>query len=109
MVECLLVRARVEEGRSLERDPVDLSMLLIDAVSDAHAAGPDHRWALDLPDEPVEVTGDAARLHQVIANLLANARVHTAEGTEVTAALALEGQRAIIMVTDNGAGIPAEL
>ncbi|MDQ1582586.1 MAG: two-component system, OmpR family, sensor kinase [Microbacteriaceae bacterium] len=109
IVEDLLLLARLDEGRALERDPVDLSMMLIDAVSDAHAAGPNHRWSLDLPDEPVEVTGDAARLHQVIANLLANARVHTAEGTEVTAALAVEAERAVITVTDNGAGIPAEL
>ena len=44
---------------------------------DAHAAGPDHHWTLDVPGEPVLVPGDDARLHQVIANLLANARVHT--------------------------------
>ena len=53
---------------------------MVDAVSDAHVAGPDHEWSLDLPDEPVLVVGDEARLHQVLANLLANARMHTPRG-----------------------------
>ena len=59
---------------------VDLSRLVVDTVSDAHVAGPDHDWSLDLPDEPVIVIGDEARLHQVLANLLANARTHTPPG-----------------------------
>ena len=55
LVEDLLLLARLDAGRPLDREPVDLSLLAIDAVSDAHAAAPDHRWELDLPDEPVEV------------------------------------------------------
>jgi two-component system OmpR family sensor kinase len=111
LVEDLLLLARLDEGRELDRDPVDLSMLLVNAVSDAHAAGPDHKWSILLPEEPVEVLGDRARLHQVVVNLLANARVHTPEGTQVTAALSLddEDDRAIVTVTDNGPGIPEEL
>jgi len=111
LVEDLLLLARLDEGRELDRDPVDLSMLLVDAVSDAHAAGPEHEWSMSLPDEPVEVLGDKARLHQVVVNLLANARVHTPEGTKVTAALNVDEQagRAVITVTDNGPGIPAEV
>ncbi len=110
LVEDLLLLARLDEGRDLEHDPVDLSILLIDALSDAHAAGPDHRWTLDLPDTPVEVTGDEARLHQVIMNLLANARVHTPDGTHVTVSLAVDdgADRARISVTDDGPGIPDE-
>ncbi|WP_239396681.1 HAMP domain-containing sensor histidine kinase, partial [Frankia sp. CiP3] len=81
LVEDLLLLARLDAGRPLEAAPVDLSRLVVDTVSDAHAAGPEHRWQLDLPDEPVIVTGDPARLHQVLANLLANARTHTPPGT----------------------------
>jgi len=111
LVEDLLLLARLDEGRELDQDPVDLSLLLIDALSDAHAAGPDHRWRILVPEEPVEVVGDAPRLHQVVTNLLANARVHTPEGTVVTAALAVdrEAGRAIVTVEDNGPGIPEEL
>ncbi|TDQ02606.1 MULTISPECIES: sensor histidine kinase [unclassified Leifsonia] len=111
LVEDLLLLARLDEGRELDRDPVDLSLLLVDALSDAHAAGPDHEWALDLPDEPVEVVGDAPRLHQVLMNLLANARVHTPEGTKVTAGLRVDedAHRAVITVADDGPGIPEDM
>ena len=77
LVEDLLLLARLDSGRPLECEPVDLSRLAVDAVSDAHVAGPDHQWELDLPEEPVVIPGDAARLHQVVSNLLANARIHT--------------------------------
>jgi two-component system OmpR family sensor kinase len=109
LVEDLLLLARLDEGRDLESDPLDLSRLLIDAVSDAHAAGPDHEWSLDLPEQPVLIDGDDARLHQVIANLLANARVHTPPGTAVVAALVVEGSNAVVTVTDDGPGIPDDL
>ncbi|MEN2739759.1 HAMP domain-containing sensor histidine kinase [Microbacterium sp. X-17] len=111
LVEDLLLLARLDEGRELDRDPVDLSLLLIDALSDAHAAGPDHVWHIDLPEEPVEVLGDAPRLHQVVVNLLANARVHTPEGTRVVAALAVDAatREAVVTVSDDGPGIPEEL
>ncbi|GAB3584248.1 HAMP domain-containing sensor histidine kinase [Leifsonia lichenia] len=111
LVEDLLLLARLDEGRELDRDPVDLSMLLIDALSDAHAAGPDHTWSIVLPEEPVEVIGDQPRLHQVVTNLLANARVHTPEGTEVVAELAVDQEKnhAVISVKDNGPGIPDEV
>ena len=88
LVEDMLLLARLDTGRPLEREQVDLSRLVVDTVSDAHIAGPDHQWSLDLPDEPVVVTGDEARLHQVLANLLANARTHTPPGTSVTTSLA---------------------
>lgn len=109
LVEDLLLLARLDEGRELEQEPVDLTVLLIDAVSDAHAAGGDHVWNLDLPDEPVEALGDAARLHQVVANLLVNARVHTDPGTTVEVGLATEHGRAVITITDDGPGIPSDL
>src|SRR5947209_5995591 len=109
LVEDLLLLAPLDSGRPLEREPVDLSRLAVDAVSDAHVAGPDHQWELDLPEEPVVVTGDAARLHQVVTNLLANARIHTGAGTVVTTRLSAEPTQSVLQVIDNGPGIPAEL
>lgn len=108
LVEDLLLLARLDSGRPLEHEPVDLSRLAVDAVSDAHVGGPDHQWELDLPDEPVTVPGDAARLHQVLTNLLTNARVHTGAGTVVTTRLGVDGAEAVLCVTDDGPGIPAE-
>jgi two-component system, OmpR family, sensor kinase len=109
LVEDLLLLARLDSGRPLEREHVDLSLLAVDAVSDAHVAGPDHQWELDLPEEPMVVTGDAARLHQVLTNLLANARVHTGAGTVVTTRLSAEPTENVLQVIDNGPGIPTTL
>ncbi len=109
LVEDLLLLARLDEGRPLERDPVDLTLLAMDAVSDARAASPEHRWELALPDEPIEVPGDRARLHQAVANLLANARSHTPPGTRVVLSLEHTGDTVTMAVTDNGPGIPESL
>ncbi|OBA61115.1 two-component sensor histidine kinase [Mycobacterium sp. 1100029.7] len=109
LVEDLLLLARLDSGRPLEREPVDLSRVAVDAVSDAHVAGPDHQWELDLPEEPVVVVGDAARLHQVLTNLLANARIHTGAGTVVTTRLSTEPMHSVLQVIDNGPGIPEAL
>ena len=109
LVEDLLLLARLDSGRPLERRPVDLARLCADLASDAHAAGPDHHWNLDVPPEPLLVYGDDARLHQVVANLLANARVHTPAGTTVTLTLNSDGGTAILRVMDDGPGIPATL
>ena len=88
LVEDLLLLARLDAGRPLESGPVDLTRLAIDAASDARAAGPEHRWRLELPEGPVLVRGDDQRLRQVLANLLSNARTHTPAGTTVTVAVA---------------------
>ncbi|BBY58179.1 two-component sensor histidine kinase [Mycolicibacterium sarraceniae] len=109
LVEDLLLLARLDSGRPLERESVDLSRLSADVASDAHIAGPDHQWNLDVPTDPVYVAGDDARLHQVVANLLANARTHTPPGTSVTLSLHAEPDAAVLRVTDDGPGIPAEL
>jgi two-component system OmpR family sensor kinase len=109
LVEDLLLLARLDAGRPLAQDPVDLTMLAVDATSDAHAAGPAHNWQLDLPDEPVTVVGDGARLYQVIANLLANARTHTPEGSTVTVQVGSAPNAAVIQVIDDGPGIPPDL
>ncbi|OLF19002.1 sensor histidine kinase [Actinophytocola xanthii] len=109
LVEDLLLLARLDSGRPLEHLPVDLSRLVVDAVSDARVAGPEHRWRIELPAEPVTVVGDEARLHQVLANLLSNARTHTPPGTTVTTALSTSDSEVELTVTDDGPGIPAGL
>jgi two-component system OmpR family sensor kinase len=109
LVEELLLLARLDAGQELAHGTVDLVPLLADAVSDAHAASPEHDWRVETGEDPVVVTGDANRLHQVVANLLANARVHTPAGTVVTVSLATAGDDAVLTVADDGPGIPAAL
>ncbi|MHC3471974.1 sensor histidine kinase [Streptomyces sp. 7R007] len=109
MVDEMLLLARLDAGRPLERRPVDLTMLVLDAVADARAAGPEHRWELELAEEPVTVEGDAHRLQQVLANLLTNARVHTPVGTKVTVSLETEGSTALLKVHDDGPGVPEDI
>ncbi|MFI8524130.1 sensor histidine kinase [Promicromonospora sukumoe] len=116
LVEDLLLLARLDAGRQLDRAPVDLAALAVDGVMDAHAAGPDRTWTLELPDADDEapdgapvVTGDEASLRQVVANLLANARTHTPPGTRVHVRLASDGDAVVLEVTDDGPGIPAAL
>ncbi|MFF3316995.1 sensor histidine kinase [Streptomyces sp. NPDC003035] len=109
LVEDLLLLARLDAGRPLSYESTDLAPLVVDALSDARAAGPEHRWHLELPDTAVSVRADGARLHQVLVNLLANARTHTPPGTTVTARVRAEGGRALVEIEDNGPGIPAEL
>lgn len=109
LVEDLLLLARLDEGQPLQLTDVDLTQLAIETVSDEKVMGPDHSWRLELPDEPVVVRGDAAQLHQVIANLLSNARKHTVPGTSVVTGVMRSADGSVMVtVTDNGAGIPPE-
>ena len=126
LVEDLLLLARLDAGRELRREEVDLVGLLVDTVADARAAGPDHDWQLDLavleppadatPEEaedflpePPLVIGDEARLRQVVVNLLANARVHTPAGSHVTTTLAREGDTLVVRIHDDGPGIAPDV
>jgi two-component system OmpR family sensor kinase len=109
LVDELLLLAQLDAGRPLASEPVDLTRLAIDVTSDAQAAAPEHRWRLQLPDEPVGVRGDGHRLHQVLANLLSNAARHTPAGTTVTVALAVGRDAVAVSVTDDGPGIPPAL
>jgi two-component system OmpR family sensor kinase len=97
LVEDMLLLARLDTGRPLGHEQVDLTRLT------------EHEWSLDLPDEPVVVRGDEARLHQVLANLFANARTHTPPGTSVNTSLAVDGEHAVLTVSDDGPGIPVWL
>lgn len=109
LVEDLLLLARLDAGPNIDFQPVDLTELVINATSDARAAGADHEWSLSLPDEPVIGSGDQHRLHQVVANLLANARTHTPAGTRVQVGLGVDGDQAVITVSDDGPGVPPEI
>jgi two-component system OmpR family sensor kinase len=135
LVDDLLLLARLDAGRPLERGAVDMSRLAIEGTSDARVASPGHRWQLDLPDDPVMAAGDEHRLQQVLVNLLSNAGRHTPAGTTVTVKLsaakappldvpaAEDGTpaatvsrgtvppppRLVLTVTDNGPGIPPDL
>jgi two-component system, OmpR family, sensor kinase len=105
LVEDLLLLARLDAGRPLERQPVDVSRLMVEAVSDARVLSGDHHWRLDLPDHAMEVVGDELRLHQVVTNLLTNARRYTPAGTTVTVRV----RRGGISVHDDGPGFPPDL
>ena len=109
LVEDLLLLARLDSGPNLDITRTDLTEIIVNAVSDAQVAGRDHLWRLSLPDEPVEAMADSHRLHQVVVNLLANARTHTPAGTEVTTSLSREGQWAVVSIHDNGPGIAPEV
>jgi two-component system, OmpR family, sensor kinase len=116
LVDELLLLARLDAGRPLATEPVDMTRLVIDVTSDGRVAAADHRWQLELPEEPIVVRGDDLRLHQVLANLLSNAARHTPAGTVVTVEMRATRAAgsgglatAVISVTDNGPGIPAEL
>lgn len=115
LVEDLLLLARLDEGRELVHSRLDLRTVVVDAVGDAQVAGPDHEWSVEVPEGPVEVSGDDARLRQVLANLLANARVHTPAGTAVHVTVTPEpgdGEAPGVVrieVADDGPGIDAEV
>ncbi len=109
LVEDLLLLARLDSGRPLASDEVDLTKLALETVEDARVVGRGHQWTLDLPEEPVLVDGDEQRLHQVVSNLLTNARRHTPPGTTVRVGLRPEGTRAVLTVADDGPGIDPEV
>lgn len=113
LVEDMLLLARLDAGRPLARDEVDLTKLVLETVGDARVVAPDHRWLLDLADEPVVVPGDELRLHQVVTNLLNNARRHTPPGTTVRVSVrdASPGHdgEALLVVEDDGPGMTPEL
>ena len=107
LVEDLLLLARLDQGRPLENQQVNLTRLASDAVSDALAVAPDRAISLDAPDS-LTITGDPGRLHQVIANLMSNALRHTPDGTPIHVELLTEDTYAILRVRDEGPGLDEE-
>ncbi|MDO5067879.1 MAG: HAMP domain-containing sensor histidine kinase [Propionibacteriaceae bacterium] len=109
LVEDLLLLARLDADAPVELQPVDVVEVVLNAVSDARAAGPDHSWRLELPEEGFEVAANADRLHQVVVNLLSNARTHTPAGTTVTTSVTAGEGWAHLVVVDDGPGIAPEV
>jgi two-component system OmpR family sensor kinase len=107
LVSDLLLLARLDQGRPLERRPVDLTALAGDAVDAAHAMEPNRPLALESP-ATVTVTGDQERLRQVVDNLLANVRAHTPADTAATIRVSREGASAVLEIEDRGPGLGAE-
>ena len=106
LVADLLLLARLDAGRPLQRLEVDVTRVVLEAVTDARAASSDHKWQLELSGEIVTVNGDGERLYQVLANLLSNARIHTPPGTTVTAGLNRSDGYVEVWVRDDGPGNP---
>jgi len=107
LVDDLLLLARLDQGRPLEREPLDLAAVASDAVESARAIEPDRTIEL-VADDPVRIVGDASRLRQVIDNLLDNARVH-APGSPVRVEVSLDGEEALLRIGDRGPGLDPEV
>ncbi len=108
LVEDLLLLASLDEERPLARERVELRAVVDEAVAEAATAGADHVWEVD-GAEQATVIGDATRLHQAVANLLANARAHTPEGTRVTTRVIAGPTETVVEVSDDGPGFPDDL
>jgi len=109
LVEDMLLLARLDAGREMERHDVDLTRLLVEAVDDARVVDPARQWTFDVPDEPISVMGDEQRLHQAVTNLLTNASRHTPPKTTVSLRLSVDSDVIVIEVHDDGPGIGPEL
>jgi two-component system OmpR family sensor kinase len=107
LVDDLLLLARLDQGRPLERATVDLAALVTDACADARAADP-ARTITARVDAAVQVIGDDMRLRQVLNNVVRNALVHTPTGTPVEVSLSSDDGGALIEVVDHGAGIQGD-
>lgn len=105
LVEDMLLLARLDAGRELERHDVDLTRLVVEAVNDARVVDPKRKWTFDVPDEPIIVSGDEQRLHQAVTNVLTNASRHTPPKTVVTVRMHVEATEVVIEIHDNGPGI----
>ena len=108
LVEDLLLLARMDEARPVSMEPVDLTHVLEECIASARAAGPDHPITADIEPD-IFVLGDNKRIHQAIANLLANARTHTPLGTKITVRAKSGKDDTRVSVSDEGPGLsPAD-
>jgi two-component system sensor histidine kinase TrcS len=109
LVSDMLLLSRMDERRGLHFAQVDITEVINDAINDVAVTAPDHRFIAELPDHAVWIWGDRASLHQVVTNLLVNARVHTPAGVTVTSGLRLLGESVELSVADDGPGIEPRL
>jgi two-component system, OmpR family, sensor kinase len=108
LVEDLLLLAKLDQGRPLERRPVALTEIVAEMATDQGLLFPD--WPIELRAEPgVRLQGDELRIRQAVGNLLANARAHTPAGTRIDVSVATRDGSAVVEVADHGPGIPPEL
>lgn len=105
LVEDLLLLARLDQSPEILLEPVDINRLIIEAAESARAAGPNHEILVELENEDLFVLGDSLRIHQVIANLLANARIHTPPGSKIDVSASQDNSGTHISVRDNGPGL----
>jgi two-component system OmpR family sensor kinase len=108
LVEDLLLLARLDQARKMDSKPVDINTVVEDAVISARAAGPNHPVELISSSDEIFTLGDEVRIHQVVANLLANARAHTPAGTPITVSVSETDAGVQISVADQGPGISEE-
>lgn len=105
LVEDLLLLARLDQSRELEKNPVNIRSAVEEVVASARAAGPEHPISISIPNGDIYILGDGNRVHQVIANLLANARTHTPVGTAISVVVTQDDNGTSISVTDKGPGL----
>lgn len=108
LVEDLLLLARLDQSREMAAEPVDMKLVINEVVASARAAGPAHPITVNLPDEDLFILGDSIRIHQVISNLLANARTHTPIGTAIEVSGTQDESGVTITVKDHGPGLTKE-
>jgi two-component system OmpR family sensor kinase len=108
LVEDLLLLARLDQSPEIERLPINLNEVVLDAVESARVSGPDHLIETKIPDEESYILGDQNRVHQVIANLLENARSHTPAGTKIFVEIIDNEDSVEVSVADNGPGFARE-
>jgi two-component system OmpR family sensor kinase len=107
LVDDMLVLARLDQGRPLEQEPIDLQAIATDAVADARAVAPQREIKLTSSGSVI-VNGDDTRLRQVLGNLVRNAIVHTPPQTPIDVTLSTEDSVARLSVTDHGPGLDPE-